>query len=138
MGDAPANRIGGGLIAVRPRYLRGRSRPGDCRRAILTTLLSTTVADVNPFGGEPLLTGDAERGKPLILVVEPRLPQYGWYLVAEPPMVDGLEYAYLARSPGPQLESRLGFEVDGLQVRVRFDFGGGFVDWRGWYFNAGH
>lgn len=130
--------IGGGLIAVRPRYLVVGPDQETVGEQILTTLLSTTVADVNPFGGEPLLTGDAGRGKPLILVVEPRLPQYGWYLVAEPPMVDGLEYAYLARSPGPQLESRLGFEVDGLQVRVRLDFGGGFVDWRGWYFNAGH
>jgi hypothetical protein len=104
----------------------------------LTTLLSTTVSGVNPFGGDPLLTGDAGRGKPLTLVVEPRLPPFGWYLFADSSQVDTLEYAYLARSPGPQIESRLGFEVDGLQVRVRLDFGGGFVDWRGVYFNAGH
>ena len=53
------------------------------------------------------------------------------------PKSTGLEYAYLAGAPGPQIETRVGFEVDGVQLKVRLDFGGGFVDWRGWYTNAG-
>ena len=34
-------------------------------------------------------------------------------------------------------EEVLDFEVDGVQIKVRLDFGGGFVDWRGWQTNAG-
>ena len=58
-------------------------------------------------------------------------------MVASPGEIDGLEYCYLAGQPGPQVEARLGFDFDGLETRVRLDFGGGFVDWRGWYRNAG-
>ena len=58
-------------------------------------------------------------------------------MIAAPTEIDGLEYAYLAGAPGPQTETRAGFEVDGVEVKVRLDFGGGFVDWRGWYSNAG-
>ena len=69
-------------------------------------------------------------------IVEPRLPAFGWYLTDGD--ADGIEYSYLASSPGPQLESRLGFEVDSLQTRVRLDWGMGSIDFRGWFFNAGH
>ena len=36
-----------------------------------------------------------------------------------------------------QVESRAGFEVDGLQIRARLDFGGGALDYRGVYANPG-
>jgi hypothetical protein len=29
------------------------------------------------------------------------------------------------------------WDVDGVEVRVILDFGAGFIDWRGWYQNAG-
>ena len=117
--------MGGGLIHVEPNVLVVPAELETDAEQLITEIYPVTVTDVNPFS------------KLRKLVVEPRLPPTGWYLVADPSIVDGLEYAYLARSPGPQIESRLGFEVDGLQVRVREDFGGGFVDWRGWYYNAG-
>ena len=61
----------------------------------------------------------------------------GWYLVADPAQIDGLEFAYLASEPGPQVDTQTGFRVDGVEVKVRLDFGAGFVDWRGWFFNDG-
>ena len=117
--------MGGGLIHVEPNVLVVSAELETVGEQLIAEIKPIQVSDVNPFS------------KLVKMVVEPRLPPTGWYLVAEPSMVDGLEYAYLARSPGPQLESRLGFEVDGLQVRVRLDFGGSFVNWRGWYFNYG-
>ena len=65
-----------------------------------------------------------------------KLP-HRWWLVASPAEVDGLEYAHLAGAPGPQIETRTGFTVDGVETKVRLDFGAGLVDWRGWYTNAG-
>jgi hypothetical protein len=60
-----------------------------------------------------------------------------WYVVANPASVHALEYAYLAGQTGPQIESRAGFEVDGVQIRVRLDYCAGFIESRGWYRNAG-
>jgi len=75
---------------------------------------------VNPFAG-------------LTLLVEPRLATADtWYVVADPASIDGLEYCFLEGAEGPQIETRNGFEVDGVQIRVRLDFGAGWVDHRGW------
>lgn len=69
----------------------------------------------------------------LKILVDPRLPSNAWYFVADPAKVEGLEYSYLEGAPGPQIETKTGFEVDGVQTRVRLDFGAGWVDWRGWH-----
>ena len=37
---------------------------------------------------------------------------------------------------GPQVESRSGWDVDGVEIRVILDFGAGFIDHRGWFQNA--
>ncbi|WP_238367624.1 prohead protease/major capsid protein fusion protein [Mesobacterium pallidum] len=92
---------------------------------LLTQINATKTEDVNPFGN-------------LKLAVEPRLSDGGaWYVAANPATIDGLEYAYLEGSPGPQIETRQGFEVDGVQMKVRLDFGCGWTDYRGWYKNEG-
>lgn len=76
---------------------------------------------MNPFGK-------------LVLLVEPRLSvAKRWYVVADPASAEGLEYAYLEGAPGPQIETRAGFEVDGVQTRIRLDFGAGWTDHRAWH-----
>jgi hypothetical protein len=116
----------GGLIAVPPRYLLLPPELETLGEQLMTELLATQVADVNPFSK-------------LSLVIEPRLADaFRWYLTADPAVVDGLEFAYLAGAPGPMTETRAGFEVDGVQVKVRLDYGAGFVESRSWTTNAGH
>jgi hypothetical protein len=88
------------------------------------TISATLTTSVNPF-------------TKLTPVVEPHLPDpKGWYLVADPALMSCLEFAYLAGSPGPQTESRAGFEIDGVQTKVRLDYGAGFVEHRGLVTNA--
>lgn len=92
----------------------------------LATVAPAKAADVNPFSGS------------LSLVVEPRLSSATrWYVTADPGEIDGLEYAYLSGNEGPQVESRSGWDVDGVEIRVILDFGAGFVDHRGWFMNPG-
>ncbi len=55
----------------------------------------------------------------------------------DPSEIDGLEFAYLAGGEGPQVESKSGWDVDGVEIRVILDFGAGFIDHRGWFANAG-
>ena len=114
---------GGNLIAVRPKWLLVPSE--------LETTVEMLVAQISPTAVE-----DANVWTFLTPVVEPRLRDpLRWYLVAD--NLDGLEYAYLASEPGPQVSTKVGFEVDGTSVKVRLDYGAGFVEWRSWYTNEG-
>lgn len=60
-----------------------------------------------------------------------------WYMAADPAQIDMLVHSYLDGQEGLFTETRYGFEVDGVQIKVRKDFGGGVMDYRGMYKNAG-
>ncbi len=114
------------LIRVTPKYLLVPPALETTAEKWLATIAAAKVDDVNPFSNS------------LTLVVEPRLTNSTrWYVTADAAEVDGLEYAYLAGGEGPQVESKSGWDVDGVEIRVILDYGAGFVDWRGWHMNAG-
>jgi hypothetical protein len=93
---------------------------------VLATLAAATVDDTNPFSGR------------LSLIVEPRLADpKAYYLAADPAAVPSIEFSYLEGASGPQIDTRHGFDVDGLETRVRLDFGAGFLDHRGIVKNPG-
>jgi len=73
-------------------------------------------------------------------IAEPRLDAASdeeWYMFAEPSRVDTVEYAYLSGEEGVQMSTRAGFEVDGVEVKARLDFGAGVIDHRGMFKNDG-
>lgn len=118
--------LSGELISVTPKFLIVPPDQETAAEKGLAPVTATKTADYNPFSGK------------LELVVEPRLTSATrWYVSADPSEVDGLEYAYLEGAPGPQITTRAGFEVDGVEIKVALDFGAGFVDWRSWYMNPG-
>lgn len=113
--------LGGMLIDVTPRYLVVPPELETDGEKLLSEITATTTDDVNPFSK-------------LSLLVEPRLTNAEqFFIAADPASVDGLEYAYLEGAPGPQTETRAGFEVDGVQTKIRLDFGAGWIDHRGWH-----
>lgn len=77
----------------------------------------------------------------LAVIAEPRLdPASGavpWYLFASPSAIDTIEYAYLEGQDGVFIETRIGFDVDGVEIKARLDFGAKAIDWRGMHKNAG-
>jgi hypothetical protein len=86
----------------------------------------TSANDVNIFKGA------------FNLIVESRLTDTkAWYLAANPANIDMLVHSYLDGQEGLFTESRYGFEVDGVQIKVRKDFGCGILDYRGFYKNPG-
>lgn len=118
--------INGSPISVAPKFLIVPPELETLAETILAATQPTRSDDVNPFGGK------------LDLLVEARLTDTSrWYVAGDPVTVEGLEYSYLQGSEGPQTDSRAGFEVDGVEVKVRLDFGAAFLDWRGWYTNPG-
>jgi phage head maturation protease len=70
-------------------------------------------------------------------VVEPRLTGNEWYVMATPGQIDTVEYAFLEGQPEIFTETKQGFDVDGLQMKVRMVFGTKAIDWRGMVKNAG-
>lgn len=114
----------GQLIAVAPKFIVIPSELETATEKLLTAIQAAETANVNAFAGK------------LTTVVEPRFTSgTAWYLVDN--AIDGLEYAHLEGEAGPQIETRAGFDVDGVETRIRLDFGCGFIDWRGWFRNAG-
>jgi len=112
-------------INATPRYLLVGPELETAAEQVLATIYATTFADANPFTGK------------LSLLVEPRITDDSWYVFADPAVLPVLEYAYLSSAQGPQMASREGWDVLGMEFRVVLDFGCGAVDWRGAYHNPG-
>jgi hypothetical protein len=90
----------------------------------------------------PAKTGDVvpQSIRTLTPISEPRLDNASgtaWYLAASPAQIDTIEYAYLEGQQGAYIETRNGFDVDGVEIKCRLDFGAKAIDWRGLYKNAG-
>lgn len=74
----------------------------------------------------------------LIAISEPRLDAVSatnWYLAGDPAQIDIVELAYLEGQQGLFTETRMGFEVDGMEVKVRQDVAAKVIDWRGLWKN---
>ena len=112
-------------INVVPRFLVVGPALETAAEKLLASIYAATLADVNPFSGK------------LSLLVEPRITDESFYVFADPAVLPVLEYAYLSSAQGPQMASRKGWDVLGMEFRVVLDFGCGAVDWRGAYLNPG-
>lgn len=114
--------LAGEAVNVVPTFLVVPPELETLAEQVLTEIAASEVANANPFAGK------------LKLLVEPRLTSASaWYVCAAPGAPDGLQHAYLDGVAGPQLFTREGFEVDGIEYKVRMDFGAGFTDHRGWF-----
>ena len=73
----------------------------------------------------------------MVPIVEPRLDAVAsvgdtnWYTAADPSSIDTIEYCYLEGQQGVYLETRQGFEVDGVEIKARLDFAAAAIDFRG-------
>ena len=95
---------------------------------VSVNIAPSAAGSVNPFAGR------------LSVIAEPRLgaaDANAWFLAASPDQIDIVEYGSLEGEEGPMVESRLGFDVDGLEIKARHDFAAKVIDWRGLYKNAG-
>lgn len=108
-------------IDATPRFLLVPPEHESYAERALAEIAATRTDDFNPFSN-------------ITLLVDPYLTDEDHiYLAADPALIDGLEYSYLEGAPGPQTETRAGFEIDGVQTKIRLDFGVGWIDYRGWH-----
>lgn len=61
----------------------------------------------------------------------------GWYFAADPNQIDTVEWCYLDGAEGIQIESQIGFDVDGVEFKARLDFAAAAIDYRGLYKGQG-
>lgn len=121
--------LDGNLINVMPRYL---IVPASLETVAQKYLASAQIvyaksSDYNPFAGS------------LTQITEPRLDAVSdkaWFVAADPGQIDMIEIAYLD-GERLRIDQRVGFEVDGLEVKASMDFGARILDYRGFVRNAG-
>lgn len=116
--NQPLNLVGKYVIV-------GADKELEAQQMFQAVIVATKTADTNVFR-------DAYE-----VVVEPRVPGNQWYLAADPAVIDTIEYAYLDGNEGLYTEERMGFDVDGLEVKARLDFAAKAIDWRGLWKNPG-
>lgn len=116
------------ILDVVPKYLvTGPAKETEAEQVLTQLSAVSQPSEVNPFPGK------------LELVVDPRLIGNAWYLFADPEQHPVLEYATLqGQGDSVFTETRMGFEVDGLQMKARIDWGGGYANYRGAYKNPGN
>lgn len=117
------------FMAVQIQHLRVPPQLQTAAEQLTTLIQAQTVGNVNPFQGEFRS-----------VMAEPRLSAssaLAFYGMADPSMLDTVEVAFLQGEDGPMVESRIGFERDGMDVKVRLDVATAPTDFRGLYKNEG-
>jgi hypothetical protein len=120
--------VDGQRLNISARYLIVPAALETVADQFVTAVQSQQAGQVNPFAGR------------LTVIAEPRLDAdspIAWYLAADPSQIAGLEYAYLEGESGPSIETRMGFDIDGMETKARLDFAAKAVDYRGFYKNVG-
>lgn len=116
-------------LNITPKYL---VVPPELEMVAYQIVNSTAAVDgvnsgvANPYKGRFIVVSDAELTAP-----------DAWYLVADATQHDTIEVTYLNGVETPRLETRQGFEVDGIEYKVAFDCGVSALDFRGVFKNAG-
>lgn len=120
---------GEATLNITPKYL---VVPPELEVTAYQIVNSTAAVDgvnsgvVNPYKGRFIVVADAELTDP-----------DAWYLVADATQHDTIEVTYLNGVETPRLETRQGFDVDGIEYKVAFDCGVSALDFRGVFKNAG-
>lgn len=116
----------GGYLNIQPQFLVvGPAKEVEAQQ-ILASVTAGTSGAVNPFAGS------------LTLIVEPRITGNQWFLVADPAAFDTIELDHLLGQEELFTDTRVGFDVDGVENKARLDVGAAAIDYRGFYRNPGN
>jgi hypothetical protein len=117
--NQPLNLVGKYIVV-------GATNETAAQKQFQAVVIATKVTDTNVFNNS------------YEIVTEPRLDAsapFEWFLIADNSQIDTIEYAYLEGEQGLYTEQRMGFDVDGLEVKARLDFAAKATDWRGLFKN---
>ena len=112
-------------LNLMPRYLIVGPKRKVQAQKMLTAITPNASGSVNVFQNS------------LELIVEGRITDYSWFLSADPAQIETIELASLEGQEGVHTDSRVGFDVDGIELKARTDRVAKALDWRGFYKNPG-
>lgn len=122
--------LNGRRINLMAKYLLVPAALETSADQIVATITPNQSSQVNPFATNHKLTP----------IAEPRLDdssELEYYMAASPSQIENFRFAYLRGESGPMVTSRVGFEVDGLELKVKHVFGVKAIDHRGLYQSDG-
>lgn len=121
---------GNDYLDLRPSIFVGGMATGSTAREVNAT-------EYNDEATKNQRKPNVVRGLFRDIVDTPRITGNEWYLFVDSMDAPVVEVAFLNGEQAPFLDSMEGFNVDGLQWKVRLDYGVAAVDWRGAYKNPG-
>lgn len=122
---APKSKLRLGIV---PAFLVVPAELENIAKKAVSAVLATTTGEVNIHAGTlEVIVSDA--------LTNPT----EWYIVADPEqtIVDGLVYSYLNGHEGLQLDSRINFDTDSLEIKGKLYFDAAVWGWQSWYKNPG-
>jgi hypothetical protein len=78
----------------------------------------------------PAVFGNVNPYNYLTVVSDPRLTGTAWYIAADGIGGKGVSHLQLVGREGPQLDERIGFDVDGIEYKVKHYTNFKIRDWR--------
>ncbi|MEM9733931.1 MAG: prohead protease/major capsid protein fusion protein [Pseudomonadota bacterium] len=118
----------GEYIDLVPKFLVVGSENEARARKALAQISPAKTEDVNIHAGQ------------LELLVDPRIDHISdtaWFIAADPASLAGVEFANLEGEEAPYIDQKVGWDVDGIEFKVRHDVGAGVVDFRPFVMNPG-
>lgn len=114
------------ILNLSPAYLIVPAALETTAEQLIGSLVDPTKSNntPNPFSNK------------LQIVCEPLLDSNSaaaWYLAASSAIIDTVEVSFLNGNDAPYLETRMGWDVDGFEYKVRIDAGCKALDYRGLY-----
>ncbi|WP_421921600.1 ClpP-like prohead protease/major capsid protein fusion protein [Marinobacter salarius] len=121
---------GAATLNIRPRFLLVPVALESTARTLMASQFdpSKTQRVPNPIAGMAEVITDARLDA---------VSAAHWYMLADPMMYDTIEVQYLDGNPNPVLEQQDGWNIDGVEFKVRMDAGAKALDFRTMAKNAG-
>lgn len=111
---------------LRPKFIIvGPELETEVEQFLSGLYLPTKQGDINVFQNR------------LTPIVESRITDRSWYLIADPAEVDTVELDFLAGEPELFTEERWAFDRDAYEIKNRTVVGAAAPDYRGVYYNKG-
>jgi HK97 family phage prohead protease len=118
-------------IGVRPRFVLGPVDKEDSHKKLLRSATDISQANpevINVIQGQATVISDHRLDTDSVT---------RYYTVADPSSIETIEVAYLDGNDQPVLEQQGGWNIDGVEFKVRIDAAAKAMDWRGMQMNNG-
>lgn len=112
-------------LNLSPKFLLTGTAYSVAARKILASVTSIKSSEVNVFQGA------------YQHIMDPRITGNKWFLACDPSQIATIEVARLRGESGPVIDSKEGFNSDGLEIKCRHTVAVKALEWKGMAYNPG-